>query len=93
MTPEEEAKQLQQSIAAAQAAGDIATILKLVASTTELTPADFISKTLGKLRYLYYIYLSTFHARPLDLIDMIDGILYIDVESFMIKKQRSSKHE
>lgn len=86
MSPEEEAKRIEQQIRAAQTTGDVATILRLISQTSELTPQDFIKKTLGNLMYIYYLYLSEFHVRPKDLEDMVDGLLFIDARNFLDKK-------
>lgn len=100
MSPEEEAALLRQQIAAAQVSGDIGTILHLMAKTSELTPSDFISKTVGSILFVYYVYLENFHIKPEDLEDMVDGLLYLDAHNFIQKqhdenemaKLRNRKH-
>lgn len=87
MSPEEEAKLLRQQIAAAQASGDIGTILHLMAKTSELTPSDFIKKTVGNILFVYYVYLENFHIKPKDLEDIVDGLLYLDAHNFIKKQQ------
>lgn len=68
---------------AAQAAGDISTLLSLIATTAELTPADFIKKTVGNVLFVYYIYLKYFRVKPIDLLDLIDGLLFIEAQDYL----------
>lgn len=74
----------------AQARGDISTILSLITSTSNLTTADFIKKTCGGLLFMYYSYIENLHVRPVDIDDMIDGMLYLDARGY-IEKQRIDK--
>ena len=71
----------------AQRTGDIGTLLKLLAKTSSLTPADYIKKTVGQILFVYYVYLKYFHQRPSDLEDLVDGLLYISTQQFLEKKQ------
>jgi hypothetical protein len=87
MSPEQEAELLRQQVAAAQASGDIGTILHLMAKTSELTPSDFIKKTVGNILFVYYVYLENFHIKPKDLEDIVDGLLYLDAHNFIQKQQ------
>lgn len=74
----------------ASARGDISTLLSLVASTSSMTAADFIKKTCGGLLFMYYTFVDQLHARPVDLIDMVDGLLYLDAKGY-INKQHMDK--
>ena len=47
-----------------------------------MTPEDFIQKTVGSLLYVYYIYLDTFKMIPVDIDDLIDGLLYIEARNY-----------
>ena len=85
-TPEQEAKRIEQELAAASASGDISTILRIISSTSGLTAADYIKKTCGGLLFLYYTYVDKLHQRPVDMIDMIDGLLYLDAKGYINKK-------
>ena len=85
-TPEQEARRIEQEIAAATAAGDISTILRIIASTSSLTPADYIKKTCGSLLFLYYTYVENLHQRPVDMMDMIDGLSYLDARGYIMKR-------
>ena len=85
-TPEQEAARIQQELTAAQAAGDIATIISIIASTSSLTVGDYIKKTCGSILFLYYTYVDRLHQRPVDMTDMIDGLLYLDAKGYSIKK-------
>lgn len=82
-TPEQEAKRVQQEMSHAAETGDISTMLRLIAQSSTLTPADFIKKTVGNILFLYYSYLKQFHARPVDLIDMVDGLLFMDASNYI----------
>lgn len=86
-TPEQEAERIKNEIAMAQARGDISTILNLVVSTGQLTDDDYISKSCGVLMYMYYSYVENLHIRPRDLIDMVDGILYLEAKGYVHKRQ------
>lgn len=71
----------------AQARGDISTILSLVASTSSLTAADFIKKTCGGLLFMYYTYIDNLHTRPVDVLDLVDGLLFLDAKGYINKQQ------
>lgn len=43
--------------------------------------AERVQKTLGNLRFLYYKYIEYFKKTPFDLDDMIDGLIYIHLQS------------
>lgn len=67
-------------------------MINLIVDSSTLTGDDYIEKTIGHLRCLYYMFLDTFHTRPKDLIDMIDGILYTECKGY-IQKQEMDKLE
>lgn len=90
-TPEQELERIKQEIAAAQAAGDISTIVRIITRTSKLTTEDFIKKTCGGLLFLYYTYVEKIHARPIDLKDLIDGILFLDAKGYIIKTAAEDK--
>lgn len=90
-TPEQEAERIRQAIASAQAAGDISTIIKLITSSSKLTTRDFIQKTCGSLLFLYYTYVDRFKQIPVDINDLIDGLLYLDAKSYMIKQVKDEE--
>lgn len=85
-TPEQEVASFNEAMRAAQAAGDISTILHLIAKTAELTPDDFVTKTVGYALFLYYFYLDSFHCTPKDMEDLIDGLLYIESKRYIEKR-------
>ena len=64
------------------ASGDISALLKLIVKSSQMTPEDFIQKTVGSLLYVYYIYLDTFKMIPVDIDDLIDGLLYIEARNY-----------
>lgn len=90
-SPEAEAKRVEQELAAATAAGDISTILRIIANTSSLTNDDYIKKTCGGLLFLYYTYIDRFHQRPVDIIDMIDGTLFLDAKGYILKRATENK--
>lgn len=92
-TPEQEAARIKQDIALAQAAGDVAAILKLVTSASRKTTADFVKETCGSLLFLYYTYIDKLHVCPVDLDDLVDGLLYIDAKNYIIKTARNEEGE
>ena len=87
-TPEEEAERVKQEIATAQATGDIATILHIITQSSSLTTEDFIKKTCGGLLFVYYVYLKELHTTPVDIDDLIDGLLFLDAQGYITKKIR-----
>lgn len=78
---------MEDQIRQAQATGDIATLIRLMAQTASITPADYIKKTLGTIMFLYYQYTKFFRLRPMDLEDMVDGLLYISTSNFIEKHE------
>jgi hypothetical protein len=75
----------------AAGAGDISQLLSVIADTASLTVNDFISKTIGPLKMLYYLYLDKFHMCPTDLTELVDGLLYLDVKEYILKKTKTKK--
>lgn len=92
-TPEQEAARIQREIRAASEAGDIATIMRLVASTSALKPADFIKKTVGSLLFIYYSYIDKFHVKPRDVDDLVDGMLYIESRNYIEKRKEADRED
>lgn len=82
---------LEQRIKAAQAANDLGTILRLMAESAQLTPQDFIKKTVGSLLYVYYVYINHLHVRPKDLDDLIDGLLFIEAQNYVDERALKTK--
>ena len=62
-----------------------------MAKSADLTPTDFIQKTVGNLLYIYYFYVDRFKLKPRDLEDLVDGLLYIDANNFLQKKAAEKK--
>lgn len=87
MSPEQEAEVFKQQVAAAQASGDISSLLRLMTSTAEQKPSDFIKKTIGNILFIYYLYIDNLHTRPTDMLDLVDGLLYLDARNYLEKKQ------
>ncbi len=71
---------------AASEAGDISTLLRIITKSSSLTVEDYIKKSLGSIRFMYYMYIDKFHVRPKDLIDMVDGLLYLDARTYILKQ-------
>lgn len=82
-TPEQEAKRIEKEAKLAAARGDISTLLNLMVSTSSMTATDFIKKTCGSLLFMYYSYVENLHTKPMDIEDMIDGILYLEARNYM----------
>lgn len=76
----------------AAANGDISTIISLISMSSVLTPADYIKKTVGSILFMYYTYVDKFRCHPLDLDDLIDGLLFQDAKNY-ITKQAMAKSE
>ena len=90
-SPEAEAKRIEQELATASASGDISTILRIIATTSSLTPTDYIKKTCGSLLFLYYTYMEKLKQRPVDMNDMIDGLSYLDARGYIMKRTTEQK--
>ena len=88
-TPEQEAERLEREMKAASAAGDISALLRLVTNTSKMTVTDFIQKTCGSLLFVYYTYLDKYRMRPVDVEDLVDGLLYMDAKNYITKEQLS----
>lgn len=78
---------------AAMASGDISTLIKLMTKTAQLTPDDYITKIIGFLRYFYYSYVKYFHVRPKDMLDLADGILFVDARGYVEELQWKQEEE
>lgn len=88
-TPEQEALRVQREIEAAQATGDISAILRIVTRASSLTAKDFIKKTCGGLLFMYYTYIERLHVVPIDIEDMVDGLLFLDSRNYIMKQATS----
>ena len=90
-TPEQEARRLEEEISIAIEAVDISSLLNTICSASSLTSEDFIKKTCGALLFMYYTYLDKFHQCPMDVDDLIDGMLYLDAKGYITKKNMKDK--
>ena len=70
----------------AQAIGDISTVLSIIVSSSSLTTTDYVKKTCGGILFLYYTFVENLHIRPVDLNDLIDGILFLDAKNYITKQ-------
>lgn len=84
-TPEQEAKRIESMMATAQATGDISTIISLISNASKRTAADFVKETCGSLLFMYYMYMDKLHGVPVDVDDMIDGLLYLDAKNYIVQ--------
>lgn len=57
-----------------------------------MTTEDFIKKTCGGLLFMYYAYIEKLHVRPVDIDDMVDGLLYLDARGYITKKAMGDKN-
>lgn len=88
ITPEEEAEILKRDMQAAAAANDISTVMSLMLRASSMTTEDYVDRLLGGVRFMYYSFVDKFHVRPIDLIDLVDGSLYMDAYNYIEKKER-----
>lgn len=86
-TVEEEAKELEQQIAAATASQNIGAVIALITQASAHTPKDYVNMILGSMRFLYYSFLNRYHVRPIDFIDLVDGLLFMDAYGYLEKKE------
>lgn len=89
-SPEQEAKDLKNRMALAAAAQDISTMISLITQASSLPVEDYIETILGGTRFMYYSYLHTFQTRPIDLTDLVDGLLFMDAKQY-IEKEANKK--
>lgn len=75
----------------AQGAGDINQLLSIITDVSSLTINDFIKKTIGPLKMMYYLYIDKFHLCPTDLDELVDGLLYLDVKEYILKKAKNKE--
>ena len=87
-TPEQEAERVQRELAAASAANDIATIVKIIARTSSLKASDYVQKTVGNVMFTYFTYVDNYHTYPRTLDDLVEGILYIEAKHYVQKQSR-----
>ena len=66
-------------------------ILSIIAQSSSMTTEDFIKRTCGGLLFMYYAYVDRLHVRPVDMNDMIDGLLYLDAKSYITKQTVAAK--
>lgn len=78
---------LRQQVASAAAAGDISSLLNALVGSSTLSTDDYVEKTIGFLLNLYYMYMDALHVRPKDLIDLVDGILYLECKQYATQKE------
>lgn len=87
MSLEEETKQLEEQVKTAAATQNIGALLSLLVETSSLSPADYIKKTVGNLMFIYYCFLDNYKTRPVDIDDLVDGILYIGSRNYIQEKE------
>lgn len=92
-TPEEEAKRVEQDLKMAAQSGDVAKLIRIIAQSGSLTVADYISKTVGNLFFLYYTYVDKFHTHPVTIDDLIDGLLYLDAKAYILKQAKAEQED
>jgi len=51
--------------------------LRLAMTVNKKTPSQIVEDTVGSVMYVYYLYVENLHTRPIDIDDMVDGILYL----------------
>ena len=57
--------------------------------TTRLSSSDYIKTTCGSFLYLYYGYCDKFHTRPTDLLDLVDGMIYMMAVNYQRKEENA----
>lgn len=82
---------MEEEISMAQGAGDIGQLLSIITDTASLSVNDFIKKTIGPLKMLYYLYIDKLHMCPTDLEELVDGLLYLDVKEYILKKTKNKE--
>ncbi len=71
----------------AASTGNIAAIINEIVDAGALTEDDYIEKSIGNLRFFYYTYLDAFHQKPRDLIDLVDGMLFIECKAYVQQRE------
>ena len=80
----------QAEMAAASAAGDIRSLVSLICQTAERKIEDLIDVTTGPLVFAYYVYMETFHERPQNLDDFVDGLMFLDIKGIQMKRAQKA---
>lgn len=60
-------------------------MLNMALQANRVTFKDKLEQALGVYKYFYYKYIEHFNLIPKDLNDMIDGIVYMDLQALEIK--------
>lgn len=84
---------MERDIAAAEATGDLHTIVSLLAKTAQLTVEDYVKKTIGNIMFLYYTHLDAYHVPPRDLDDLVDGMLFMQAKHYIRKRALEEARE
>lgn len=87
LSKEEEEKRLRKQLELAQSTNNITALMNIIVGASSLSEDDYIRKTLGALRLYYYMFLDLFHVRPRDMIELIDGVLYSDIKSYVCEQE------
>lgn len=74
---------LERNIMAAEASGDIASIVHLLAQSAKLTTEDYVKKTVGNVMFLYYMHMDLFKSPPRDIDDLVDGMLFMQAKQYI----------
>lgn len=67
--------------------GNISALLSLITQASALSPADYIKKTVGNLMFIYYNFLDNYKQRPMDIDDLVDGLLYIGARNYIQEQE------
>ena len=85
------AADVQSQVKMAAAAGDLQGLIKMLMRTTKLSYSDYVQATVGPMLHLYYQYCDKFHTRPVDLIDLMDGILYMACQGYKMQLDKEGR--
>jgi len=68
---------LQERADAVLKSGNALEALSLALQADKKPSYEIVQETVGTVMYLYYLYVDGLHTRPIDIDDMIDGLLYL----------------
>jgi hypothetical protein len=73
-------------LGAAEREGDGRRMLEIAFGVLTKSDGDIIGETLGAYQYMYFTFLERFRREPREIDDLIDGLIYIELNAYFEKK-------
>jgi hypothetical protein len=55
------------------------------------TDGEIIQEVLGSFKYIYFQFIEALHREPRDIDDLIDGIIYLELNTYFERKAIQNK--